>query len=622
MPKRPSTELADISVDSDIGSDNEEGTDVIFTPRNDTSDVEELQNDSEENDTVEVDEETYQVGRIQQNSKAKKLLKSHNYQWVDGEKKYDSVPVQEIFFIEKIKEKAADKSPVELFEMFFCDNMKNYMIEASTENGLDIDIEKLNDFFGICIYSITNGKKSFKDYWSTDEFLHSEVVSNVMSRNTFINIKSKLKTSKSNEKNESDRIWRVRQLSNLFRINLQQFGFFASVFAIDEMMIKFFGRTVLKQFMRLKPVRFGIKLWALCTIFGFLLDFDIYCGKTDNSDNDNLSCALGSRVVLKMLHEFFEKVDKNEWSKYHACFDNYFTSPDLLVYLKNKGLKCTGTVRDKRVMTKEMFSTDSGTVSQPKAAKTKKATENPERKRFVDKHKLSKKSPRGTYVVSHDKSSGLNYVTVVDSKPVSFLTTATGETPLAEVRRFDRSQKQKVSVSVPSVFSLYNSCMGFVDLQDQHCSDLEINIGGKKWTWAVLKRFIQMALSNGLITYNLVNKEKLSAKDFSLHVARSYLSRSSEDLSTHLKIQVAERRRLCTFCPVRTISYCFDCKNHMCNDCFDKTHNIQNTHKKVRNISQKVCKATKECKKRTAYSCSTCNINICLSCFENFHASL
>jgi len=202
------------------------------------------------------------------------------------------------------------------------------------------------------MFSIINNRKCYRDYWSNDPLLHSNIISETMSRNTFERIKHKFKMNKKEDKNDSDKVWRIRKIINMFRKNIQQFDFFCSALSIDEMMVKYFGRTILKQFIRNKPVRFGIKLWALCTIHGFLLDFDVYCGK-DESINEK--CALGSRVVLKMLREFFQKKSFDEISKYHVTFDNYFCSPDLLVRLKKLGLRATGTVRDERVFTKEMF---------------------------------------------------------------------------------------------------------------------------------------------------------------------------------------------------------------------------------------------------------------------------
>lgn len=95
--------------------------------------------------------------------------------------------------------------------------------------------------------------------------------------------------------------------------------------AIDEMMITFFGRTILKQFMRNKPIRFGIKLWAICTIFRYVLDFNIYFGKDDTDGEE----TLGSRAVLKMLKEFFSQVAEDDVKNYQLFL---IISLHLLIY--------------------------------------------------------------------------------------------------------------------------------------------------------------------------------------------------------------------------------------------------------------------------------------------------
>ena len=79
-----------------------------------------------------------------------------------------------------------------------------------------------------------------------------------------------------------------------------------------------------------------------------------------------------------MLSEFFKQVEEDEISKYHVTFDNYFTSPDLLVHLSNKGLRSTGTVQDNRVFTNDIFPEIAS--SNPKTAKSKELLENPGKK--------------------------------------------------------------------------------------------------------------------------------------------------------------------------------------------------------------------------------------------------
>uniref|UniRef100_A0ABD2WNQ5 PiggyBac transposable element-derived protein domain-containing protein n=1 Tax=Trichogramma kaykai TaxID=54128 RepID=A0ABD2WNQ5_9HYME len=82
-----------------------------------------------------------------------------------------------------------------------------------------------------------------------------------MSRNKFCEIKSKIKFSKPDDKNDADGAWKV----------------------LDEMMVRFFGRSRLKQFVPSKPDRYGIKLWGLAAPNGYLFNLDVYCGRNDTS---------------------------------------------------------------------------------------------------------------------------------------------------------------------------------------------------------------------------------------------------------------------------------------------------------------------------------------------------
>ena len=84
-------------------------------------------------------------------------------------------------------------------------------------------------------------------------------VSSAMSRETFMEIKSKLKMNKPEGTNNGDKAWKVRKVLQIFRKNLQQFGLFSTTLSVDEIMVKFYGRTNLQQFMQNKPERWKIK---------------------------------------------------------------------------------------------------------------------------------------------------------------------------------------------------------------------------------------------------------------------------------------------------------------------------------------------------------------------------
>lgn len=191
--------------------------------------------------------------------------------------------------------------------------MKKYIIDASGEIGLQISLPELDIFIGIIILTTFYSRTSEKDYWSTDPLLECPIVRSAMSRARFLELKRGLKCSKTIDKSSNDFAWRVRALLTMFNINIKRFGFYQTAISADEMMVKFYGRLCFKQFIRNKPVRFGVKMWALCGADGFLYKCDIYCGKNAKSNNILSKCSLGSRVILNLTEKLLLSTPKKSW---------------------------------------------------------------------------------------------------------------------------------------------------------------------------------------------------------------------------------------------------------------------------------------------------------------------
>jgi len=349
-----------------------------------------------------------------------------------------------------------------------------------------------------------------------------------------------LKYSKAGDRDPNDNGWRVRVLLNLFQTNILKFGIWRTALSIDEMMAKSYARS-LKQFIRGKPVRFGLKFWGLCTSDGFVLSLDLYCGKNSTIGNKFSKCALGSRVVMNLIQLFFSMTSTGKISQFHLYFDNYFTNLDLVVHLRKLGLKCTGTIRDNRVK---------------------------------EKNVMNKKAPRGEYVVKHEKNSGINYITVMDSKPVSVVSIAAGVTPLLPSKRYNSQERTKVEIFFPKAFHLYNKFMGGVDLHDGHCNNMLPNIRSKKWTWVVFReRLIQASIVNALVIFNAAGdgENKVGVKDFAISIAKSYMKRGQVKREIH---EMSHRKQLKVYsnCPDRTRIFCEKCALPFCNPCFKKNH--------------------------------------------------
>ncbi|KAJ8958695.1 hypothetical protein NQ318_016422 [Aromia moschata] len=58
--------------------------------------------------------------------------------------------------------------------------------------------------------------------------------------------------------------------------------------SIDESMIRFKGRSTLKQFMPLKPIKRGYKVWIRADESGYACQFQIYSGKVESSTEKDL----------------------------------------------------------------------------------------------------------------------------------------------------------------------------------------------------------------------------------------------------------------------------------------------------------------------------------------------
>lgn len=83
---------------------------------------------------------------------------------------------------------------------------------------------------------------------------------------------------------------------------------------IDESMIRFKGRISFQQYMPLKPIKRGYKMWVRANESSCMSQFQIYTGKaTDGSIEQNL----GKRVVTDLTGQLV--------GKYHEVYvDNFF----------------------------------------------------------------------------------------------------------------------------------------------------------------------------------------------------------------------------------------------------------------------------------------------------------
>ncbi|KAK9730796.1 Transposase IS4 [Popillia japonica] len=136
-------------------------------------------------------------------------------------------------------------------------------------------------------------------YWSSDEDKGVNIVQKCMSRNKFQNIKRNLHLSDNSLLDKNDKFAKVRPFLNMLNDKNLQFGIFSFNLSIHEQMIPYFGRHSCKMFIKGKPVRFGFKLWCLCSSDGYLFYSLPYGGAS--MKNEKSSLGMGGQVVRDLL---------------------------------------------------------------------------------------------------------------------------------------------------------------------------------------------------------------------------------------------------------------------------------------------------------------------------------
>ena len=89
------------------------------------------------------------------------------------------------------------------------------------------------------------------------------------------------------------------------------------------MVYLYLGWHSAKMFIREKPIRFGFKIWCLCSSNGYPYNIKIYQGKEKKLQDQ----PFGSRVINNML----DVITANSSALLHELyFDNFFTSYGLM----------------------------------------------------------------------------------------------------------------------------------------------------------------------------------------------------------------------------------------------------------------------------------------------------
>ena len=214
------------------------------------------------------------------------------------------------------------------------------MTPSQHQKWTPLTAAELKAHMGFCMLMGIVRLPSIEDYWKKDTHYHYSPIASKISRDRFRDIRRYLHfcdntTLPTPGTPGSNRIGKVRPLVNMITERCSAAYKLGRDVAVDEAMIKFQGRSSLKQYLPNKPVKRGIKVWVLAdSQNGYFYNMQVYTGRERTY-----------RVVrdlsnsLKNLH-------------HHVYFDNYFnyfTSVKLLEDLEEDGIYTCGTARSDRI---------------------------------------------------------------------------------------------------------------------------------------------------------------------------------------------------------------------------------------------------------------------------------
>lgn len=213
------------------------------------------------------------------------------------------------------------------------EGMKNF--EGSWEQ---ITMVELEAFFGL-LYLAGVFRSSGE---ATEELWHKEdgrkIFRAVMSRKRFKIISQVLRFDDKETRSlrrSKDRLAPIRDVWDAWVPTLSKNFIPYENVTVDEQLIPFRGRCSFRQFMKSKPAKYGIKVWALCdATTSYALNLQVYTGKIGNQPEKNQ----GERVV----HDLIEVIDG---SGRNVTTDNFFTSVPLARQLLLRKLSLVGTIR-------------------------------------------------------------------------------------------------------------------------------------------------------------------------------------------------------------------------------------------------------------------------------------
>jgi len=484
---------------------------------------------------------------------------------------------------------ASDQFPphakeIDYFTKIFSDDILNLIVEQTnmyasqdlprksnkkegvgpSKNWQSTSTEEIKALLGVMIIMGIHQLPHLANYWSSDPILSVSSVSQVLSSKRYKKLIENIHLNDNTQvapKGQPgyDKLHKVRPLITKLNDSFGKPYKHSNTLAVDESMIAFKGRSSIKQYMPMKPVKRGYKVWCLAdSTTGYICKFDVYTGKATDAEKNQY--GLGERVVINLTTSL-----KNQ--NCIVAFDNFFSSIGLMEKLLRDGIFALGTVRANR-------------------------------KNLPDIYKDKTKMQRGEFMF--ETKGKISAVKWMDSKFVYAISNYFCPKETTTVLRRNKTGERE-TVYCPKVIAEYNKIMGGVDKFDQLHERYAVGRRSTKWWHRIFYYLVDMAIVNSFILMNTARKRTSDQLTFRINLARQLVDGySSRKRRNKPVLFLANKRAIPEEVRLSEVG----------------------KHLPIQNQTYKRCRlcSTKAAEKRTRYSCSSCQVPLCIQpCFNRFH---
>lgn len=213
-------------------------------------------------------------------------------------------------------------SPVGIFCLFFTMDILQYIVdqtniyaclcmgETAFESWQKVTVEELEAFMGFMILMGLVRLPSLSDYWKTDSLFHYKPIADRIPRARYFELQRYLHFADNRQLAPTGtlgykKLGKVEPMLMMIEERFQTLCNLSKEVSVDEAMVPFKCRSSMKQYVPLKPVKRGFKIWVLADAHtGYISRFDVYRGKSGEERSDGLGANVVKKLCQNIKHRY------------------------------------------------------------------------------------------------------------------------------------------------------------------------------------------------------------------------------------------------------------------------------------------------------------------------------